>query len=101
MSELTALLSAPDDGARWLALALCPVVLFALPWLLRTPARRKVVVPLAALCAAALSAGYVVYYLRGAPRIIDATAYWLQARALAEGWLSWPLGCKIGVTRLL
>ena len=40
---------------------------------------------LAALAAALLSVGYTATYLRGGPRIIDATTYWLQARALAEG----------------
>ena len=41
--------------------------------------------------AAALSAAYVVVYLRGGPRIIDATSYWLEARSLAHGLLSFPL----------
>jgi hypothetical protein len=45
----------------------------------------------AALTAALLSAAYVAVYLRGGPRIIDATSYWLEARALAEGHLAWPL----------
>lgn len=42
---------------------------------------------LAALCllAFALSHAYVAYYLRGGPRIIDATSYWLEARSLAAG----------------
>ncbi|HKY39364.1 MAG TPA: hypothetical protein VJN18_25675 [Polyangiaceae bacterium] len=42
---------------------------------------------LAALClfAFALSYGYVHVYLRGGPRIIDATSYWLEARTLATG----------------
>jgi hypothetical protein len=51
-----------------------------LPWLL------------APLSAALLSWGYVCHYLRGGPRIIDASAYWLQARALSEGLLSFPIG---------
>jgi hypothetical protein len=42
---------------------------------------------LAVLClvAFALSCGYVAYYLRGGPRIIDATSYFLEARSLAAG----------------
>lgn len=42
---------------------------------------------LAALCsfAFALSCAYVSYYLRGGPRIIDATSYFLEARSLAAG----------------
>ena len=48
---------------------------------------------LAAVSAGALSLAYVALYLRGGPRIIDATSYWLQARAIASGWLAaWPLG---------
>jgi len=42
---------------------------------------------LAALClvAFALSCAYVSFYLRGGPRIIDATSYFLEARSLAAG----------------
>ena len=42
---------------------------------------------LAALCLAAfaLSCAYLHYYLRGGPRIIDATSYLLEARSLANG----------------
>ncbi|MBN2192349.1 MAG: hypothetical protein JW751_06000 [Polyangiaceae bacterium] len=40
-------------------------------------------IALLALLAALLSAGYVVHYLRGGPRIIDATSYWLEARTIA------------------
>jgi hypothetical protein len=40
--------------------------------------------------AVALSAGYVVVYLRGGPRIIDATSYFLEARALSHGDFSFP-----------
>jgi hypothetical protein len=45
---------------------------------------------LAALClvAFALSRAYVAFYLRGGPRIIDATSYWLEARSLAAGSFS-------------
>ena len=43
------------------------------------------------LFALALSAGYVHHYLAGGPRIIDATSYWLEARALAEGHVTWPI----------
>ena len=42
--------------------------------------------------ALALSAGYIAHYLRGGPRVIDATSYWLQAKALSEGYLSFPIG---------
>jgi len=45
---------------------------------------------LAALCLVAfgLSCAYLSYYLRGGPRIIDATSYWLEARSLAAGSFS-------------
>jgi hypothetical protein len=42
------------------------------------------------LTAATLSFGYVAFYLRGGPRIIDATAYLLQARGFASGHLTLP-----------
>jgi hypothetical protein len=44
-----------------------------------------------ALLAALLSAGYIAYFLRGGPRIIDATSYFLEARALAEGKLAFAV----------
>jgi hypothetical protein len=44
-----------------------------------------------ASAALALSLGYVAFYLRGGPRIIDATSYYLQARALAEGYFAFPV----------
>jgi hypothetical protein len=47
------------------------------------------VIGAAALVAAALSALYVAVVLRGGPRIVDATTYLLEARALAHGWLAW------------
>lgn len=40
------------------------------------------------LLALALSSAYVSYYLRGGPRIIDATSYFLEARSLAAGSFS-------------
>ena len=38
-----------------------------------------------------LSLGYVELYLRGGPRIIDATTYYLQAKALSLGKLTWSV----------
>ncbi len=60
--------------------------------MLREGPGARLFVTLAALAAAVLSALYVVFYLRGGPRIIDATSYWLEARAMAEGRLAFPLG---------
>jgi hypothetical protein len=45
----------------------------------------------AAVGAALLSAGYIAYYLRGGPRIVDATSYFLEARALAQGNLAFDV----------
>jgi len=43
-------------------------------------------------CAAAfLSLFWIAFYLRGGPRIIDATTYFLQGRALSHGTFSWPV----------
>ena len=91
MSHFLPAAGLPRDGAQWLALALALVVMAAAPALVRPWARPRLWVALLALLAAALSAGYVVVYLRGGPRIIDATSYYLEARALGEGLLSFPL----------
>ena len=84
----------PPDGVAWAALgAAC-----LLPWLLVRARRARefepssqYALPAFALGAAALSAGYVAYYLRGGPRIIDATSYYLQARAMAHGYFAFPV----------
>ena len=49
--------------------------------------------------AAALSLGYVAVYLRGGPRIIDATTYLLEARSLAAGAFTFPAGFPSASTR--
>lgn len=49
--------------------------------------------------AAALSLGYVAFYLRGGPRIIDATTYLLEARGLAAGSFRFPAGFPSASTR--
>ena len=81
----------PRDLAQWIALALAVVVMALGPRLVRPAAQRRVFLGLAALASAALSVVYVVAYLRGGPRIIDATSYYLEARALAQGLFAWPL----------
>ena len=43
----------------------------------------------AGIAAGFLTLGYAAHFLRGGPRIIDATTYWLQAKALAHGHLAW------------
>ena len=44
-----------------------------------------------ASASALFSHAYVALYLRGGPRIIDATTYYLEARALADGAFAWPV----------
>jgi hypothetical protein len=44
---------------------------------------------LASVGAALLSMGYIHNYLRGGPRIIDATSYYWQGRALSHGAFTW------------
>lgn len=79
----------PPDLAAWVALGV-GVALWALTF------RRKVALSapppwLLALAAGALSWLYWVGYLRGTPHVIDATTYWLQARALAAGHFTWAI----------
>lgn len=52
--------------------------------------RRRVTLAALCLLAFALSCVYVRIYLRGGPRIIDATSYFLSARTLAAGWFTFP-----------
>ncbi len=80
---------APPDLAAWIALA-AGVALWA--WTFRRKAEAPAPSPwLLALAAGALSWLYWRRYLHGTPRVIDATTYWLQARALAEGHFTWEI----------
>lgn len=78
--------SVPPDAAAWGSVAAAVLVFvswsFCAPWVSRHP---KLVVTVLAAVAALLSLGYVHVYLRGGPRIIDATSYFLQARLLSQG----------------
>lgn len=95
----------PPDPVAWTALAVSAVTLVAVvarrdavvQRVRRLPERWLIAV--LALTAAALSAGYIAYYLRGGPRIIDATSYWLEARALAHGHLSFRVPAPSGSFR--
>lgn len=82
----------PHATAPLLTLAFGSLLLF-LPQarLLFTRGSRSAFVLVAASFAALLSGAYVAFYLRGGPRIVDATTYYLEARALAEGHLAWPI----------
>ncbi len=55
------------------------------------PLRTRRFLGLAALTAALLSVGYTAVYLRGGPRIIDATTYWLEGRALLQEGFRFPV----------
>lgn len=79
----------PEDAAAWAAAAVAVAAFVLLPFALRTAPRRRFVIGASAVAAGALSAAYVVLYLRGGPRIVDATTYLLEARALSHGLLAW------------
>jgi hypothetical protein len=81
----------PRDPEQLAALALALFATAFAARLVRRRGRDRLFVFLAATTAALLSAGYVASYLRGGPRIIDATSYWLEARAIARGHLAFPL----------
>jgi hypothetical protein len=84
---------APPDTPALVAVVLAVVLLWQgrrlLVALLEAP--RVALLAGLAIGALALSALYIEHYLRGGPRIIDATSYWLQARALAEHQVTWPI----------
>lgn len=89
----------PPDVIAWSALALGAALLFAVRSSGTSRLERlqpRVIVAALAGVAALLSAGYVAYYLRGGPRIIDATSYWLEARAFARGTVSFPVPAPSG-----
>jgi hypothetical protein len=84
---------APPDLAAAVALGSALVLIWQGPRLFSALFRapKMLAIGVLAVTALALSAGYVQYYLRGGPRIVDATSYWLEARALAEGHATWPI----------
>jgi hypothetical protein len=93
-------LGLPPDGVAWAAFGAA----FALLSGLCGPVRRalgltlkpRILVPAFAVGAVLLSLGYIAYYLRGGPRIIDATSYFLQARAMAHGYFAFPVAAPYG-----
>ena len=95
MSELVAGFGAPPDVVAWAALGTGVALLGWSLWKPDAPlgsrVSDRVFVAVAAAVAAALSAGYVAFYLRGGPRIIDATSYYLEARAFSEGHVRIPI----------
>lgn len=94
----------PPDAVAWIALGFAVVALaLALARasrLARFAEKRPIVVlTLLAATAALLSAGYIHHYLRGGPRIVDATSYFLEARALSQGLLSFEVPAPAGSFR--
>lgn len=82
----------PEDAAGWIALALAPVAgLLAARAPSSIRVSQRTFVGLVAFTAAALSLAYVAVYLRGGPRIVDATTYYLQGRALATHGFTFPV----------
>ncbi len=96
---------APASASAWLALALGALLLLARPLVPARLRRRWGAAPLAleltgaALLAALLSVLYVQHYLRGGPRIIDATSYYLEGKALAHGLLAFTPSLPSGAFR--
>ncbi len=86
-------LALPQELAGWLALgaAVAVPMVIVLLGMRRTTPRRWVWTGTWALIAAVLSAAYAHHFLGDAPRIIDATSYWLEARAMAKGAFAWAV----------
>lgn len=88
----------PRDPAQLAALLAALIALAFASRIVRPATKSRLFLALASLTAAALSAAYVALYLRGGPRIIDATSYFLEARALAHGHLAFPLDEPVAST---
>ena len=91
-------LGLPPDGVAWASISLSLVLLLLTArrsWRMRFESicskyYHRLLIALC-LSAALLSWGYFAYYLRGGPRIIDATAYLLEARGFATGHWTLPV----------
>lgn len=92
----------PPDASAWACLFVGSLLLGGRGLLQRRLALldTRAFLALLALASFFLSVGYVEYYLRGGPRIIDATSYWLQARTYASLQLAYdpstPAASHIG-----
>ncbi len=74
-----------------LAIGLGLATLFGAPLFERAAAWPRLSAVVLAVAAALLSSVWIAVYLRGGPRIIDATAYFLAGRSLAEGHFGWEV----------
>ena len=91
-----ALVALPRDPIAVAALVLCLAWLAGgrrgLRWAASDARRARLSCAAAALVALVASGAWVSEILRGGPRIIDATAYYLEARTIAGGSFTFPLG---------
>ena len=107
LRELAGTWGRPPDDAAKLAVGLAAVAMLlvmtgrgrGILGLGEHPLPRKLFLWIAAFSAALLSVVYIATYLRGGPRIVDATTYFLQGRALSHGDLSWPVADPSGSFR--
>jgi hypothetical protein len=83
---------APPDLPAKIAVALAAVVI-GLAFVKRSPLlyeqTERRFLATAGITAGVLSVAYISLYLHGGPRIIDATSYFLQGRALSHGEFAW------------
>lgn len=102
MSSPYTTLGLPPDGVAWAALSAAPLLALVLALHARSRsalsgrASPRLLQPILAFGAALLSAGYIAHYLHGGPRIVDATSYYLQARAMAAGFFAFPVPAPLG-----
>ncbi|MFP6685940.1 MAG: hypothetical protein VB934_14580, partial [Polyangiaceae bacterium] len=80
-----------DMSLRCAAVAFAVLVAWRGPHCLSPRWPRSLLIGTWATLALILSYGYLAFYLEGGPRIIDATAYFLEGRAFSEGQWAWPL----------
>lgn len=82
----------PPDVPAKVAVALAAIAV-GLAFVKRSPmlheGSERRFLAIAAVAASVLSIAYISSYLHGGPRIIDATSYFLQGRALSHGQLAW------------
>ncbi len=96
MSEIFGHFGMPPDAAAKCACGLAAIICLLhrrlnRAWQKLPSAQANAGIKWLALCAAIASVTYYYCYLRGGPRIIDATYYWLQAKTFANGHLTLPL----------
>ncbi|MFO0667820.1 MAG: hypothetical protein U0174_27955 [Polyangiaceae bacterium] len=81
----------PRDPLAMTALALGVLLAFEAPRRLVLRLSPRTFLLFSAIAAFLGSLVYVQVYLRGGPRIIDATSYYLEGAALSRGDLMWPV----------